>query len=115
MAGALYILGGLGILKVLKGDPKIIGDQIPVDFCSNAIIVAGAKYANSPQLTVVHCATSASNPVSWGYCTDVVCTYWKNFPPQKRVGDCSFHLQKNEKFLKVTDLYYKDVYLTLNP
>jgi len=100
MAGALYLLGGIGLLKVLKGDPKIVGDQIPVDFCSNAIIVAGARYARSPNLTVVHCATSANNPVSWGYSTEVVCSYWKNFPPQKRVGECNFHLQKNEKLLK---------------
>ena len=52
MAGALYLLGGIGLLKVLKGDPKVIGDQIPVDFGANAIIVAGAKYAKSSNITV---------------------------------------------------------------
>ena len=52
MAGALYLLGGIGLIKVIKGDPKIIGDQIPVDICASAIIVAGAKYAKNPDLTV---------------------------------------------------------------
>lgn len=51
-AGALYLLGGIGLIKVAKGDPELIGDQIPVDFGANAIIVAGAKYARNPSVTV---------------------------------------------------------------
>jgi len=51
-AGALYLLGGIGLIKVAKGDPQLIGDQIPVDFGANTVIVAGAKYANSSNVTV---------------------------------------------------------------
>jgi len=51
-AGALFLLGGIGLIRVAKGDPQLIGDQIPVDFGANAIIVAGAKYAKSSNITV---------------------------------------------------------------
>lgn len=42
------------MIKVAKGDPKLIGDQIPVDFCVNAVIVAGAKYAMKSDTTVTN-------------------------------------------------------------
>jgi fatty acyl-CoA reductase len=45
-------LGGIGLIRVAKGDPAIIGDQIPIDFCSDTIIVAGAKYARNNDVTV---------------------------------------------------------------
>ncbi len=51
-AGALYLLGGIGLIKVCKGDPTVIGDQIPVDICSDTIIVATALYANQKDITV---------------------------------------------------------------
>jgi len=46
------LLGGIGLVKVCKGDPMVVGDQIPVDICSDTIIVATALYANQKDITV---------------------------------------------------------------
>jgi nucleoside-diphosphate-sugar epimerase len=47
-AQAAFFLGtGLGIVQMGIGDFHKIGDQIPVDFVANNIIVAGAKQAMS--------------------------------------------------------------------
>ena len=35
LSGGLYLLGGLGILKELPGDPKNIADVVPVDIATN--------------------------------------------------------------------------------
>lgn len=39
-AGALFLLGGLGVVSHVKGDPYNIGDLIPVDYVSDYILVA---------------------------------------------------------------------------
>jgi len=39
MAGGIFLLGGLGILKDLPGDAANIGDFIPVDFVANQILI----------------------------------------------------------------------------
>lgn len=51
-ASAIYLTAGLGVLKYLEADPKVISDQIPVDFVGDSMIVAAATYANSHKLTV---------------------------------------------------------------
>lgn len=38
LAGGLYLLGGLGILKELPGDPKNIADVVPVDIVTNQLL-----------------------------------------------------------------------------
>lgn len=35
LAGGLYLLAGLGLLRELPGDPRNIGDIVPVDLVSN--------------------------------------------------------------------------------
>lgn len=35
LAGGIYLIAGLGILRELPGDKNRIGDQIPVDIVSN--------------------------------------------------------------------------------
>jgi len=100
-AAALYLFGGIGLIQVAHGNKNCIGDQIPVDMCSDTIIVAAATYANTNTLNVVHSGTSGANPVSWGYTVKIVTKYWQTYPPEKKVAYCNFRLQKNEKLLKV--------------
>ena len=38
--GSLYSIGGHGVLQDLPLNPKLIGDQIPVDFVSNQLLTA---------------------------------------------------------------------------
>ena len=64
-AGAIYLAAGMGILQFLPGDISLIGDQIPVDYTSNCIIVATALRANQNKLSVYHSASSSVNPLTW--------------------------------------------------
>lgn len=64
-AGGLSLAGCLGIVNFVRGDGNNIADLIPVDYVSNAIIVAAAMEANKPQLSVINCGTSHSNPITW--------------------------------------------------
>ena len=57
-SSAVYFFIGLGILKYMQGNGDNIGDQVPVDFVSDFIIVAGAAMANSKKLEVFNCAAS---------------------------------------------------------
>ena len=51
-ASAVYLLGGLGVMKFIHGDGSFISDQVPVDFVADAMIVASAVYANQHKFTV---------------------------------------------------------------
>ena len=44
-ASALFLSCGVGLLKMLPGKFENIGDQVPVDFVSNAIICISASMA----------------------------------------------------------------------
>ena len=103
-AGALFLLGGLGIVRHLEGIATNIGDQIPVDFVADWIIVSGACYANRNDLHVIHCASSSKHPVTWKTSQECIVKYWKQSPPEKTVGECVFSLIENPKILKVTNL-----------
>ena len=64
-ATAVYITGCLGMLRDLNGMMDYIGDQIPVDFCSNLIIASTADIMNKNDLIVYHAASSSRNPITW--------------------------------------------------
>lgn len=52
-ASAVFLLGGLGIMKFMEGDRSLISDQMPVDVVADTIIVAAAVYANQNKLSVI--------------------------------------------------------------
>jgi fatty acyl-CoA reductase len=64
-AGGLSVAGASGVLNYINSKIDNIADIIPVDYVSNAIIVASALQANKPGLTVVHSNSSHANPVTW--------------------------------------------------
>ena len=100
-AGAVMLLGGLGIIRHLEGKATNIGDMIPVDFVVDWIIAAGACYANTNEFTVIHCASSSIHPLSWKTTQESVVKYWTQSPPEKTAGKCIFNLIENPKVLKV--------------
>jgi len=100
-AGALYFLGSIGLLKFVQGRAENIGDQIPVDFVSDTIIVAAAAYAKSPEINVVHSASSTQNPVSWRRASAIMSKYFKANLPAKRLASPHFRLIPSETELKV--------------
>lgn len=100
-AGALYFLGGIGLLKVVQGNFKNVGDQIPVDFVSDTIIVAAAAYANSQEINVLHSASSTQNPITWKRASEIVKKYFFSNLPTKRISTPSFRLAPTETETKI--------------
>jgi fatty acyl-CoA reductase len=64
-AGGLSLVGGIGIVNWIHGDPLNVADLIPVDIVSNMIIVGTAIQANKPNLRIVHSASSHRRPLTW--------------------------------------------------
>ena len=64
-AGGLSLAGGIGIVNYVYGNGENIADLIPVDYVSNAIIVATAQKANRAGLTVINIGSSHQNPITW--------------------------------------------------
>lgn len=80
-AGAIFLLGGLGIVNHVRGNPENIGDLIPVDFVSDYILVAAFYGTIHHGTHIMHSASSDVNPVTWGACTTIVLDYWNaNLP-----------------------------------
>ena len=100
-AGAVYFLGAIGLINVVQGLLKNVGDQIPVDFVSDAIIVSAAKYAGSTALNVVHSASSTQNPITWKRATDIVINYYLDNLPSKRVAKPHFRFVSTQRELKL--------------
>jgi len=100
-AGAYYLMAGLGVVKTAIGNGNNIGDQVPVDTVTNAMLVAAALLCSREELNVVHVGTSALNPVLWGKCAEVVQAYWRRHPPEKRVSRVNFNFYQNKKLYGV--------------
>mmetsp|Transcript_6857 Transcript_6857/g.12463 ORF Transcript_6857/g.12463 Transcript_6857/m.12463 type:complete len:1134 (-) Transcript_6857:48-3449(-) len=123
-AGAFYLSAGLGLLRYGIGNYDNIGDQIPVDFVANSIIVAAARFAHRQDVPVLHCGTSAINPVTWRFCGEIVTFFWNKFPPEKRFAKTKFTMIQSERKYRVLRLltrklpaycFLKFAELTRNP
>lgn len=97
-AGAFYLSAGLGLLKIAIGNENNIGDQVPVDIVSNAVIVSAALFCKSGQPNVVHIGTSARNPIRWKTSAEIVKAYWTKFPPEKAISRVGFIMTNSQGF-----------------
>ena len=80
LLGSLYTLAGLGVLRDLPIDPKLICDQIPVDFVANQLLAAIPIFALDHKKTgqniyLTHACTSSSNGVTWGETVSALLEY----------------------------------------
>lgn len=93
-AGSMYVALGMGVIKMLEGTPKSVGDVIPVDYVVNAILVAAAAiWKKKDNYFVAQAASSSENPMCWGYAMDSVLPYFKTHPPPRAIAPTrlSFH------------------------
>lgn len=59
----------IGLMKVLKYDPKNIGDLIPADFVVNETLAIAWNTAidkKDSETKIYNCTSSCSNPLTWG-------------------------------------------------
>lgn len=96
-ASAIYLLMGLGIQKSIQGDLSAVSDQVPCDFVGDMVIVSGATYANSKDITVVHAGSSARNPCTWMDGVEYTRNYWRTHPPGKRISAPTMHVFKSAR------------------
>ena len=71
LIGGFYAIAGHGIMRDLPINPKLIGDQIPVDIVCNQIlasipVVLKESREGKDNFLIMHCCSSSSNPVTWG-------------------------------------------------
>ena len=88
-AGAIYLSVGLGLLKMIYGREKKIGDQIPVDIVVNIVICAAVFYCKPNSPLVIHACSSSRNPVTWFTSRILMVATWKKFPLEKAIGEPS--------------------------
>jgi thioester reductase-like protein len=75
-AGAVYVAVGMGVIKFLPGSPLNVGDVIPVDYVSNAIIASiPAVFERRGKYFICHAASSSENPMAWEKPLQVVTQY----------------------------------------
>mmetsp|Transcript_12191 Transcript_12191/g.20541 ORF Transcript_12191/g.20541 Transcript_12191/m.20541 type:complete len:650 (+) Transcript_12191:758-2707(+) len=107
-------------MRDLPLNPKLIGDQIPVDFVSNQLLAAipiccmrakrlprdssilGEELSlrNLPIL-VTHCCSSSQNGVSWGDCISSLQSYWSIDSYDKALFTPKLTAHPNEKSYKL--------------
>lgn len=64
----------IGLMKVLKYDPNIIGDLIPADFVVNeTLAIAWDSVEEKNETKIYNCTSSYSNPVTWGMLFRNIC------------------------------------------
>lgn len=83
--GGCYALAGHGILHEWPLNPKLIGDQIPVDLAANqllaALMVCRKTFEEGQSaFLLTHACSSSANGVTWGEAATAVETYLRTEP-----------------------------------
>lgn len=103
-AAAIFMFAGLGILKDLKGNPKKIGDIVPVDVVVATIIVAAAYNFGNRSLPIYHVGSSDRNPLTWGEIRDEMQTFWTENACKSQVAKPGLLISTNPLVLGVRRL-----------
>lgn len=88
--GGLMFAGMLGLINYLYVKKEQILDLVPVDYVSNAIIVATAycgRFGVSGQPLVVHSSSSQLNPISIWEILTILLRYNSKNPSSRQVKD----------------------------
>eukprot|EP00750_Incisomonas_marina_P014133 INCI17608.4.p1 GENE.INCI17608.4~~INCI17608.4.p1 ORF type:complete len:1235 (+),score=194.75 INCI17608.4:93-3707(+) len=95
-AGAVFLAGGLGLLKIIPGDMRGIADIVPVDTVVNYILVSALSVANTNSFQIVHAATSSNkNFLRWRLACTHVADYFRQAKPKVQLRAPSFKLIGN--------------------
>lgn len=100
-ATAVYLTGGLGMLKDLYGRMDFIGDQVPVDYCAHLIIAATADGIDKNTLTVYHSASSSRNPISWAQTSRYFWPFITRNIFEKKITYPSFDMYRTKSLYKL--------------
>ena len=87
-AGTVFLAGGMGMLRVLPGNPDGVAELVPVDMVINSILLlarsrAGRAVGGRP--LVAHCSCGRENPLRWRMAIRALTTYYHAHPMQAQV------------------------------
>lgn len=98
-AAALYLCAGTGLVSCIHGSVGVIGDQVPVDYVVDTLLIAAASAAAegpSRDAKVFMCGSSQFNPVTWGESARCVIEYFRHRPPPRQVRQPEFEMFKHK-------------------
>jgi len=98
-AAALYLCAGTGLVSCIHGSVHVVGDQVPVDYVVDSLLIAAASAAaDGPnrEAKVFMCGSSQFNPVTWGESARCVIDYFRNRPPPRQVRRPEFEMFKHK-------------------
>lgn len=98
---AVYLLVGLGIIKEINSNSSLIGDNVPVDYCSDLIIASTADVMYKDRLAVYHCSISNRNPINWGTVRDIALSTFSKNPYQKRISEPRYDMIRSPYLFKL--------------
>lgn len=108
-AGAFYLSGGLGLMKITIINKYNIGDQIPVDIVSNSAIISAALLCRPYDPYILHVGSSVINPVNWKTCKDILTSYWRKFPSEKAISKANFIMTSSQRFFDAYRFFYRKI------
>ena len=107
--GALYLLTGLGLLKIANARESGIADIVPADLVVNACICAAARYAGTKDLPIMHIGSSSLNPTTWIMAKDTMLVYWRKNPPEKAIAKPSLSTYENPLVYKTLSFIQRKI------
>lgn len=97
--GAIIVVGSLGVLTILPGDPRNVADVVPVDMAVNNLLLAScvkilSAPTSPPAPLVVHCGTSdpRQNPLRWRVPWGVALDYFVKNPSARALFPAKFSM-----------------------
>ena len=88
-AGGLTLLSGLGLWTNINGDGANAFDIVPVDYCSNGILVATAHAGNQPRdfAETYNCASSSCNQINQQQYGDIGLKAFQHLKLNEAIGE----------------------------
>ena len=91
----LFLLGGLGVIKFGNINIKSIGDCVPVDTVSSAIIVVTAYNISQKVMPILHVGTSDLSPITWAVMKEQILKYWNSTVSPSKIGKADIFTSTN--------------------
>jgi thioester reductase-like protein/1-acyl-sn-glycerol-3-phosphate acyltransferase len=98
-AAALYLCAGTGLVSCIHGSVHVVGDQVPVDYVVDSLLIAAASAATggaAQDAKLFMCGSSQFNPVTWGESARCVVEFFRHRPPPRQVRQPEFEMFKHK-------------------
>lgn len=116
LLGGFYAIAGYGGLKDLPINPKLIGDQIPVDFVCNQLLAAlpvcvmnSRTQGAQDTVMITHSCSSSSNGFTWGETIHALEEHWQADPFDGALRTPALRAHSSQRSYKTAFKLYNEV------